>query len=59
MLDNKILQNQNIRDLKVEDLKEILNFINENILPFINNKSIAGQDLLNLFFVTFNKYVGK
>ncbi len=40
MLYDKILQNQNIRDLKVEGLREILNFINENILPLINNKSI-------------------
>ncbi|MDC4242384.1 MULTISPECIES: N-6 DNA methylase [Bacillota] len=55
----KILKSQNIRDLKVEDLREILNFINENILPFINDKSTAGEDFLNLLFVTFNKYVGK
>ena len=33
--------------------------IQEKILPFINDKSTSGQDLLNLFFVTFNKYVGK
>lgn len=28
-------------------------------MPFINDKSTSGQDLLNLFFITFNKYVGK
>lgn len=38
---------------------EILNFISKNIMPAINDKSILGQDLLNLFFTTFNKYVGK
>ena len=30
-----------------------------DILPFINDKNTLGQDLLNLFFVTFNKYIGK
>ena len=39
--------------------EEIVKFIEDNILPFINDKSTSGQDLLNLFFVTFNKYVGK
>ena len=28
-------------------------------VPYINDKNTAGQDLLNLFFTTFNKYVGK
>ena len=42
-----------------EDIKfrKILNFIETNILPYINDKSTQGQDLLNLFFTTFNKYV--
>lgn len=34
-------------------------FVRDKIYPFINDKSTAGQDLLNLFFITFNKYVGK
>ena len=59
VLDNKVLRNQDIRQLENEDFVEILNFINKNIMPSINDKSILGQDLLNLFFTTFNKYVGK
>lgn len=59
LLDTKVLQSQDVRVLKVEDLRIILGFIKTNILPFINDKSTAGQDLLNLFFITFNKYVGK
>lgn len=59
ILDNKILKSQDIRQLETEDFEEVLNFINKNIMPSINDKSILGQDLLNLFFTTFNKYVGK
>lgn len=59
LLDTKVLQSQDIRSLDIADLREILIEIECNILPFINDKSTAGQDLLNLFFVTFNKYVGK
>lgn len=36
-----------------------MQFIDDNVVPYINDKSTAGQDLLNLFFTTFNKYVGK
>lgn len=59
LLDTKVLQSQDIRSLDISDLREVLMEIESNILPFINDKSTAGQDLLNLFFVTFNKYVGK
>ena len=45
----------------MEDAKfrTILDKIKTDILPYINDKSTLGQDLLNLFFTTFNKYVGK
>lgn len=59
LLNTNILENQYIRDLDANDFKDILNFIKNKILPFINDKSTTGQDLLNLFFITFNKYVGK
>ena len=50
---------QDVRELKSEDFQNVLNTIKTEILPYINDKSTAGQDLLNLFFTTFNKYVGK
>ena len=59
LLNDKVLKNQDVTDLEISDWREILKYIEKNILPFINDKSTAGQDLLNLFFVTFNKYVGK
>ncbi len=59
ILKTKILDSQDIRDLTSVKFQQILLFINEKILPYINDKSTQGQDLLNLFFTTFNKYVGK
>lgn len=59
ILNNKVLDDQDISSLTYEEIKQILKFIDENIVPFINDKNTAGQDLLNLFFTTFNKYVGK
>ena len=59
LLNTNILENQDIRDLDANNLQQILHFIETKILPFINDKSTVGQDLLNLFFITFNKYVGK
>lgn len=59
LLNRNVLDNQYVRQLKIDAFREILKFIEDNILPFINDKSTSGQDLLNLFFVTFNKYVGK
>lgn len=59
LLNRNVLGNQYVRQLSIAAFREILKFIEDNILPFINDKSTSGQDLLNLFFVTFNKYVGK
>lgn len=59
ILNNKVLDDQDISNLTYDELKELLGFIDANIVPFINDKNTAGQDLLNLFFTTFNKYVGK
>lgn len=59
VLDQKVLGDQHVRDLSGFVFENILNDINENILPYINDETTAGQDLLNLFFTTFNKYVGK
>lgn len=59
ILNNKVLDDQDVTSLTYDELKDILGFIDENIVPYINDKNTAGQDLLNLFFTTFNKYVGK
>lgn len=59
LIDKRILKSQDVRDINNEGFCEILDLIKKEIFPFINDKSTAGQDLLNLFFVTFNKYVGK
>ena len=59
VLKNKVLDSQCVRDLKDKEFEHILRDISNNILPYINDRSTQGQDLLNLFFTTFNKYVGK
>ena len=59
ILDQKVLGSQYVRDLKPKVFISILNDIKTKILPHINDESTMGQDLLNLFFTTFNKYVGK
>lgn len=59
LLNRNVLGDQYVRQLNITAFREILTFIEGKILPFINDKSTSGQDLLNLFFITFNKYVGK
>ena len=59
LLNDKVLKDQKVRNLKSEKFQIILSFIEEKIVPNINYNTSIGQDLLNLFFTTFNKYVGK
>lgn len=59
ILNNKVLEDQDVTSLNYQELKTLLTYIDNNIIPYINDKNTAGQDLLNLFFTTFNKYVGK
>lgn len=59
VLKNKVIDSQDVRDLNDKEFQHILNDVKQNILPYINDESKMGQDLLNLFFTTFNKYVGK
>lgn len=59
ILTQHVLEDQDVMNLSYEELQDILDYINDKVLPFINDKNTAGQDLLNLFFTTFNKYVGK
>ena len=59
ILNNKVLDDQDITSLTYSEMKNILSFIDLNVVPYINDRNTAGQDLLNLFFTTFNKYIGK
>ena len=59
ILKTKVVHSQDVRDLSDKAFQRILNDVKRNILPYINEESTIGQDLLSLFFTTFNKYVGK
>lgn len=59
VLQTNILENQHVNELQSEGYIRILDFINRNILPYINEYSFEGHDILSYFFTTFNKYVAR
>lgn len=59
LLKRDVLEDQKVRSLTTEDWSQVLCFILMGIFRFIDSDSSEGQDILNLFFITFNKYVGK
>lgn len=54
-----IVSNQAVKNLSAADWVEILMFMTTNIYTYIDTETTEGQDILNQFFTTFNKYVGK
>ena len=54
-----IVSNQAVKNLSTADWVEILMFMTTNIYTYIDTETTEGQDILNQFFTTFNKYVGK
>lgn len=59
LLQNNVLKNQKVRALKKKDWIEIIDSILMDIYKYIDTNSSEGQDILNLFFIAFNKYTGK
>lgn len=59
LLQKNVLDDQKVKKLKKEDWLVILNTILFNIYRYINADSSEGQDILNVFFIAFNKYTGK
>ena len=59
LLQKNVLDNQKVRKLKLNDWIDILETIILDIYKYINDDSSEGQDILNLFFIAFNKYTGK
>lgn len=59
LLQNNILNNQKIKKLTLADWIKILNTVLTDIYRYIDTDSSEGQDILNMFFIAFNKYTGK
>lgn len=59
LLQKNVLDDQKVRNLTKDSWKVILDTILFDIYRFINADSSEGQDILNMFFIAFNKYTGK
>ncbi len=59
LLQKNVLDNQKIKALTQKDWTEIIDSILIDIYKYIDTNSSEGQDILNLFFIAFNKYTGK
>ena len=59
LLQKNVLTDQKVKKLTPKDWLDILDEIVWNIYRYINTNSSEGQDILNLFFIAFNKYTGK
>ncbi len=59
LLQRNVLTDQKVRALKKTDWIEIIDSILLDIYRYIDTDSSEGQDILNLFFIAFNKYTGK
>lgn len=59
LLQKNVLNDQKVKRLENKDWRDVLDEIVGNIYKYINTDSSEGQDILNLFFIAFNKYTGK
>lgn len=59
LLQRNVLNDQKVKKLEVKDWIQLLDEIVGNIYKYINTNTTEGQDILNLFFIAFNKYTGK
>lgn len=59
LLQNNILNNQKIKKLSLDNWIEILDTVLMDIYRYIDTDTSEGQDILNMFFIAFNKYTGK
>lgn len=59
IIQSNVLESQAVCSLDNEHYEELLEFIKTRILPYINDESHEGQDILSYFFTTFNKYVAR
>lgn len=59
LLQKNVLNDQKVKKLTKENWIKILETILMDIYRYIDADSSEGQDILNLFFIAFNKYTGK
>ena len=58
-LQQTVLECKSVEEMDADNYQKILNFIRHSILPYINDASYEGHDILSYFFTTFNKYVAR
>lgn len=59
LLQKNVLDDQKVKKLTKENWIKVLDTILLDIYRYIDADSSEGQDILNLFFIAFNKYTGK
>lgn len=59
LLQKNVLNDQKVKKLTTDNWIKILDTILMDIYKYIDTTSSEGQDILNLFFIAFNKYTGK
>lgn len=59
LLQKNVLNDQKVKRLTTSHWIKILDTILMDIYKYIDTTSAEGQDILNLFFIAFNKYTGK
>lgn len=59
LLQKNVLYDQKVKKLTLKNWIDILDTIIVDIYKYIDADSSEGQDILNLFFIAFNKYTGK
>ena len=59
LLQKNVLNDQKVKKLTIKNWMLILDTILMDIYRYIDTNSSEGQDILNLFFIAFNKYTGK
>lgn len=59
LLQKNILNDQHVKSLTLNNWIKIFDTIILDIYKYIDTESSEGQDILNLFFIAFNKYTGK
>ena len=59
LLQRNVLNDQKVKKLTITNWIKVLDIILMDIYQHIDASSSEGQDILNLFFIAFNKYTGK